>query len=209
MTGPRPVGAAEPAPAAAFRLLFVCTGNICRSAAAERLARRRLEELLGPAASGVQVHSAGTRAVVGAAVHPHTAAAVRALGGDVEGFTARRLRAPLVAAADLVLTMTREHRQSVLALEPRALSRTFTLREAADLARLAEGSPELPGTPGGDPRELVGRLAAARRLRAGGAGDDVDDPISGPPEAHTRAVEDVAGALAPVLDHVLRCPAVR
>jgi protein-tyrosine phosphatase len=200
----RPSEVGVPAPATAFRLLFVCTGNICRSAAAERLARRRLAELLGSAASAVQVHSAGTRGVVGAPVHPDSAAAVRALGADVEGFAARRLRRPMVAEADLVLTMTREHRQAVLALEPRALSRTFTLREAADLVRLAGELPDTTGTPDGDPRDLVDRMAAARRLRTGGADDDIADPIAGPPEAHARAVEDIAGHLGPVLDRVLR-----
>ncbi|MEX5721711.1 arsenate reductase/protein-tyrosine-phosphatase family protein [Geodermatophilus maliterrae] len=194
----------EPTPATAFRLLFVCTGNICRSAAAERLARRRLAELLLGSAAPVQVHSAGTRAVVGAAIHPDSAAAVRALGGDVDGFAARRLRRPMVTEADLVLTMTREHRQAVLGLEPRALSRTFTLREAADLARLVGELPGTAGTPAGDPRSLVGRMAAARRLRASGAGDDVDDPIAGPPEAHARAVASIAECLGPVLEHVLR-----
>ncbi|SFP22498.1 protein-tyrosine phosphatase [Geodermatophilus dictyosporus] len=195
-----------PAPATEFRLLFVCTGNICRSAAAERLTRRRLQELLGGGASAVSVHSAGTQAVVGAAVHPDSAAAVRALGGDVEGFAARRLRRPMVTEADLVLTMTREHRQAVLGLEPRSLSRTFTLREAADLARLVGGPPDAAGAPDGDLRGLVARMAAARRLRPGaGADDDVDDPIAGPPEAHARAVASIAGHLGPVLDHVVRC----
>jgi protein-tyrosine phosphatase len=185
-------------------LLFVCTGNVCRSAAAERLARHRLEELLGSAASAVQVHSAGTRGVVGAPVHPDSAAAVCALGGDVEGFAARRLRRPMLAEADLVLTMTREHRQAVLALEPRALSRTFTLREAADLVRLVGELPDTARTPDDDPRGLVGRLAAARRLRTTGADDDIADPIAGPPDAHARAVEDISECLDPVLDHVLR-----
>ncbi|SET97735.1 hypothetical protein [Geodermatophilus poikilotrophus] len=201
MTDPRSRAVGDSPPATAFHLLFVCTGNICRSAAAERLARRRLEELLGDAASAVQVRSAGTRGVVGAAVHPDSAAAVCALGGDVEGFTARRLRPRMITEADLVLTMTREHRQAVLALEPRALSRTFTLREAADLVRLAGSQ-----APDGDPRSLVGRMAAARRLRTGGAEDDIDDPIAGPPEAHARAVADIAECLDPVLDRVLRSP---
>jgi protein-tyrosine phosphatase len=47
-----------------FRLLFVCTGNICRSAAAERFARQAFDEL-GGVGRRVGVRSAGTRAVVG------------------------------------------------------------------------------------------------------------------------------------------------
>ena len=204
MTDPRSRAVGDSSPATAFHLLFVCTGNICRSAAAERLARRRLDEVLGDAASAVQVRSAGTRGVVGAAVHPDSAAVVCALGGDVEGFAARRLRPRMVTEADLVLTMTREHRQAVLALEPRALSRTFTLREAADLVRLAGELPATGSTLDDDPHSLVGRMAAARRLRTGGAGDDVDDPIAGPPGAHARAVASITECLAPVLDCVVR-----
>ncbi len=176
----------------AGRLLFVCTGNICRSAAAERLARRDLAELLGDAAHRVLVHSAGTRAVVGAPVHPHSAAVVRRLGGDVEGYAARRLTRPLVAEADLVLTMTREHRGLVLGVDPRALSRTFTLAEAAELVGL------LGDTPAPD-QPLARRLAAARTRRRSDEADDVPDPINGSPEVHEDVVHAIERHLHPVL----------
>ncbi|MBB3083222.1 low molecular weight phosphatase family protein [Geodermatophilus sabuli] len=196
---------AESVPSPGYRLLFVCTGNICRSAAAERLARRQLEALLGAAAASVLVHSAGTRAAVGSAIHPDSASVLRRLGGDDEQFTARRLRRQMVTEADLVLTMTREHRQAVLGLEPRALSRTFTLREAADLVRLLDAPPGTTRTAGdGGPRGLALRMAAARRLRTSSAEDDIVDPMGGPPEAHRRAGESIAECLGPVLDHVVR-----
>ncbi len=160
------------------RLLFVCTGNICRSAAAERLARRELAELLGDAAGRVQVHSA---------------AVVRRLGGQVDGYAARRLTRPMVAEADLVLTMTREHRRLVLGVDPRALARTFTLAEAAELVGLLEDSPA-------PDRPLARRLAAARTRRRSDEADDVPDPINGSPEVH----EDVVGAIERYLHPVLR-----
>ena len=165
------------------------------------MARRQLTEMLGAAAGLVQVESAGTRAVVGAPVHPHTAAAVRRLQGDVDGFVARRLIAPMVAQADLVLTMTREHRRLALELCPRALSRSFTLPEAADLVRLLDaGSAVLPASDGRTP---VQQMAAARVLRVGDERDDVADPVNCPAEVHQGVVELISESLRPVLRHVI------
>jgi protein-tyrosine phosphatase len=184
---------APAAPSAPLRLLLVCTGNICRSAAAERLARHALGELLGDSAELVRVTSAGTRAVVGSDMHPFSAAVVRDLGADPGDFAARQLRAPMVVDADLVLTMTRQHREVVFGLDPRALSRTFTLREAADLARMTE---EAGGDGSGDAgRTLVQRMAMARRHRRGAEEDDIRDPIDGPAEVHREVVEDLAELL--------------
>ena len=113
-----------------MHLLFVCTGNICRSPTAERLSvayAARLE------IADFTASSAGTRAVVGHAVHRDSEFALRKLGGDPSNFTARQLTSKIASSADLVLTMTRPHRDSVLELAPRQLNRTFTLVEAARL----------------------------------------------------------------------------
>ena len=59
--------------APAFTVLIVCTGNICRSALAERLGRAYVAEVMGEEAGAVRVVSAGTRAVVDSAMHPRTA----------------------------------------------------------------------------------------------------------------------------------------
>ncbi len=189
-------------PAPVVRLLFVCTGNICRSAAAERLTRSALAELLPGADDLVQVTSAGTRAVVDAPVHPDSALAVGERGGDVAGFAARQLRAHMVAEADLVLTMTTEHRTAVLGMEPRALQRSFTLREAADLAELVAPAPEAgQAAPGA--RSLAQRMAAARSRRAPGAVDDIDDPVNRPLAAHRDAVEAISACLDRLLPVVV------
>jgi protein-tyrosine phosphatase len=188
-------------PAPVVRLLFVCTGNICRSAAAERLTRSALAELLPGADDLVQVTSAGTRAVVDAPVHPDSALAVGERGGDVAGFAARQLRAHMIAEADLVLTMTTEHRTAVLGMEPRALQRSFTLREAADLAELVAPAPEVgQAAPG---RSLAQRMAAARSRREPGAVDDIDDPVNRPLSAHRDAVDAISACLDRLLPAVV------
>ncbi|MGX5654026.1 arsenate reductase/protein-tyrosine-phosphatase family protein [Geodermatophilus nigrescens] len=191
-------------PPTAFTVLVVCTGNICRSALAERLGRAYLAEALGDRSDLVRIASAGVGAVVGSGVHPYTASVLRGLGGDPDGFRARRLVGSMVDDADLTLTMTRAHRSAVLGAAPRALSRTFTLREAADLVTLAGEDVGAVGASLPDrARDLVRRMGVARPRRAGRAQDDVPDPIREPIEVHQEVGEAVAAALLTVLARVV------
>jgi protein-tyrosine-phosphatase len=190
----------QPAP---FTVLLVCTGNICRSALAERLGRAYLEETLRGDASTIRLLSAGTQAVVGSGMHPDSALVLRGFGAEPDGFTAQQLIEGLVTDADLVLTMTRGHRRDVLALAPRALARTYTLREAADLVRLLGDGVELPGeTLAERARALVKEMATARSRRESGPDDDVADPIGRPLEAHQEAGDAIVQALLPLLARI-------
>ena len=192
-------------PHPAFSILLVCTGNICRSALAERLGRAVLDEALDRAAADIRVTSAGTRAVVGSAMHPHSALVLAGYGAEPGDFRARQLTEAHPAEADLILTMTRAHRSDVLAVAPRALVRTFTLREAAALLAVVGDDAEFAGEAFVDrARGLVAALAAARSRRQGSADDDVRDPIGHPVEVHQEAGEAIAAALLPLLHRLLR-----
>jgi protein-tyrosine phosphatase len=179
-----------------MRLLFVCTGNICRSAAAHVLTAAWPDGHLGLT---LEARSGGTHAPAGHAVHHFTAAALERRGLDAGGHAARRLSGADVVWADVVLTMTTQHRESVLALDPRSLRKTFTLLEAATLCgdlpphHLAGVLPEQRGM------VLADALAAARARRRGHQAGDIPDPIDGNAKLHARVVDEIAGALRTIL----------
>ncbi len=185
-----------------MRILFVCTGNVCRSPLAERLATAGAREKLAhsPEADMVKIASAGLSAVADRPMDPHAAAALIELGGDPADFRSREFTRELAADADLVLTMTRDQRRTVLEATPRGLRRTFTLTEAADLWQRADltGLSLLPVT--ARARELGRRLDAARSRRAPASSDDIADPIGQRAEVHQEVAGLVAAALRPLAD---------
>ncbi len=183
-----------------MRLLFVCTGNICRSPLAERLAVRWAEQALGANAATVHIRSAGTDALDGKAMDKRSAAALVELGGDPTGFKAQTVDPRMAEDADLVLTMTRRHRRLVLGAAPRALRHTFTLPEAADLLRTADlrGVVELPMSHRA--RELAVRLNDGRARRRGHESDDVFDPIGESSGVHKQVADRIVRKLRPLAD---------
>lgn len=93
-----------------YNILFVCTGNTCRSPLAEAVTRRALEEREW---SHVSVESAGTAASAGAPASEGARRAAAEVGLDLEGHAARNLTDELVQRADIVLAMTPWHQVQV------------------------------------------------------------------------------------------------
>ncbi|MFH2071273.1 MAG: low molecular weight phosphatase family protein [Actinomycetota bacterium] len=111
------------------RVLFVCTGNLCRSPMAEVLARARFE------GEGVVFESAGVRAVRGAPATPTAAAACREVGVSLRGHRARQLDRDLAESAARIYVMTEDHRSAVLRIAPGIEDRVALLRpDGADIA---------------------------------------------------------------------------
>ncbi|ADG73662.1 protein tyrosine phosphatase [Cellulomonas flavigena DSM 20109] len=174
------------------RILVVCTGNICRSPAVERLLAARL------VGSDVEVTSAGTRAVVGHPVSDLMVPLVRGAGASADGFAARQLTADLVRDADLVIALTRGHRSAIVELVPAAVRRTFTLLELARLvAHVDPTVVHAAGSPGDRVRALP-TLAAAVRHVAGQGDDDVEDPIGGNEAVYQASYDQMAPAVATI-----------
>jgi protein-tyrosine phosphatase len=154
-----------------FSILTVCTGNVCRSPAVERL----LANKLGPT---VKVASAGTHALVGHPISEPMTALLRQSGIEDRPFEARRLSEQLLKEADLILPLTRAQRGLVVEMWPAAVRRTFTLREFARLLSWVDPSSLPPGTPADRLRAAIPLAAAERgRERISPDEDDVVDPF--------------------------------
>jgi protein-tyrosine phosphatase len=176
-----------PDPQEPFGVLFVCTGNICRSPTAEALARRELARYPGVA---LQVSSAGSHALEGNPAASRSMLAVATRGANLERHFARELTRRRVRAADLILCMAAEHRPFVLSYDRAAAKRTFLL---ATFARAAAQWEWLATTP----TELV--ELAAEHHQPELDGDDIDDPLGHPSEAYAACAERLDGLVTPVI----------
>ncbi|WP_138495789.1 low molecular weight protein arginine phosphatase [Paenibacillus pinistramenti] len=118
-----------------MRILFVCTGNTCRSPMAEGMFR----QMAGEAGIPVEVKSAGVAAIPGSAISKHAEAVL--LSRQISGrMTSTPLNNELAEWADLILTLTQGHKRQVLYAFPEAASKTFVLKEYADDEDGTQGS---------------------------------------------------------------------
>src|SRR5258708_22146033 len=105
-------------------VLFVCTGNVCRSPMAQGLfadlVRGRRD---------IEVTSAGIGAVGGQPPSQHSVEVMNELGIDIRNIRSKPLMAELVRKADFIFVMTYGHLDSMLLLFPSAAEKTFLLRE--------------------------------------------------------------------------------
>lgn len=105
------------------RILTVCTGNICRSPAAEFLLRQRIERT----GKRVEARSAGIGALVNHPAEEAIRAMMNARGVDLSTHRASQLTPARLRWAELVLVMEKHHRDAVLAMDPTARGKTFLL----------------------------------------------------------------------------------
>jgi protein-tyrosine phosphatase len=165
-------------------VLFLCTGNICRSPAAEGLLRHKVQA----AGLDVHVHSAGT-SIAGRPITAESGALLARRGIDSAGHRSRTMSAELISGADLVLGMTRGHvREAVLTVN-HAWPRSFTLKEIVRRGELAgRRAPDQPLD------EWLEKIAAGRKttdLLGMSEEDDVADPIGLGRDAYEEMVDEV------------------
>jgi protein-tyrosine phosphatase len=155
-------------------IVFVCTGNTCRSPLAEALCKKLLAERLGcvPAElpqRGYTVVSAGLSALGGGRAAAEAIEAARELGADLDCHTSRPMTADLAAQADLLVAMTRGH-----------------------LLALADYFPE-----------SAGQQPSARRLLCP-EGTDVPDPIGCDRPVYRECAHLILGHVERLLPEVLQ-----
>ncbi len=191
-----------------FGILFVCTGNVCRSVIAERLARRGLRARLGADARRFRVASAGIAGLDGCPVHPYTAEALSWLGADADDFVSHALTSADVDAADLILAVGHEQRNEVLAMRPGASRRAYLLREFARLAAFAPGAatgPAMGVSAVAHARNLVASIAQLRGRvpYVAPAEDEIADPIT-TSAAFLDCARTIDAAVSQALDSLCR-----
>src|SRR5689334_4719367 len=108
-------------------VLFVCTGNVCRSPMAEGIFRYAVQ-----GRGDYRVFSAGLGAMEGQPPSHYAVQAVRELGIDISAQRSRMLTPELVEQADYIFGMTHSHIDTVMLLYPHAAEKTFLLREFDD-----------------------------------------------------------------------------
>jgi protein-tyrosine phosphatase len=124
----------------AFQIIFVCTGNTCRSPLAEALCKKLLaEELRYPieklAEYGFLVISAGLAAMMGGGAAPEAVQVAQELGADLSGHRTRLLTRELATKADCLVAMTNGHLLSIAYQFPEAAQNCQLLRtDGADVA---------------------------------------------------------------------------
>ena len=122
-----------------FTLLFLCSGNTCRSPMAAALAAKILADKQGIPASElslrhVVVQSAGLHASKGLRATLEAGDAVKSLGADLSAHISQSTSPDLLRRADVIYTMTDAHRQEVMELYPWAERKTFRLDPEGDVS---------------------------------------------------------------------------
>lgn len=173
-------------------VLVVCTGNLCRSPLAEALLRRRLHE----AGLDADVASAGIAAPSDATPDPKLQRVAEEHGVDVSTHRSQRLEPAHIAAADLILVMTRSHARQIRDLDPSSASRVVTLRAAAWKSR-ALASRGMPFS------DWVGSLTAdvAEAERTSSSSHDIADPIGRPLRRYREMAAEVEASVSSLVRH--------
>ncbi len=109
-------------------VLFICTGNSCRSVMAQAYLQKKLKE---KGRDDVEVLSAGILGLYNATASPETKEVLRREGINVDGHLSTKVTPAMVKRSDLILVMEKMHEERIIEIAPQARNRVFLLKEFA------------------------------------------------------------------------------
>lgn len=174
-------------------ILFVCTGNTCRSNMAEALFRDILRKDPRAHHLDIKIQSAGTGAVADLSSAPLAVEVLKDKGIDLSSHRTRALSPDMVERAGLIFTMSKQHRDEVLRMAPWAEDKVFVLKEFTDLNDLMKAALSSSVETGED---LLRRVEELKRIH---------DEIRG----RFKEIEEEMGMLREPLPQNLRMKAER
>lgn len=152
-----------------MRIMFVCTGNICRSPMGELLMSHYLT------GTTVQVSSAGTRGLPMHPIDPSSGRLMDSVGIESSGFHSRRLTRQMADDADLILCLEKQQRKDIVTLAPAAVRYTFLLNDFANMCDYCAQHSMVTGTTIQERLESVIRRSSMIRPMIP-LPKDIDDP---------------------------------